>query len=203
MDEQTLGAWVRGELDAERRREVSRWLVRCTDPAIGDLLHGLVREAEESPLDRALAAMGQRWAALVEAWRALVAADRAVWSDAAGPAVVIADVGGSLNAALAVEASESSYALSVAGPPHQEVRVFLTADDARADLVGSGQLDADGAWRGDVARIDAARPTLWAVVTAAEVAAEVANLAPDAQLVALVHRPDVQVHAWRDVGGAE
>jgi hypothetical protein len=46
MDCDTLRAWVRGTLPLERRREVGRYLLRCSDPALPGILRGLIQEHE-------------------------------------------------------------------------------------------------------------------------------------------------------------
>lgn len=84
MNEATLRAWVRGELAADERREVTRWLVRCTDPRLGPLLVGL---AEEARLERRTA-----WDDVRDAFFALLDAGRAALAGPDLAAAVTAEV---------------------------------------------------------------------------------------------------------------
>lgn len=46
-DLDTLRRWLKRELPAEESREVSKWVIRATDPSVGVALHALSREIEE------------------------------------------------------------------------------------------------------------------------------------------------------------
>ena len=76
MTEETLRRWVRGQLPPAERREVSRWMLRCTDPELPELLQALTREARDEARDADLIAQGR--GALVRAWRALGRGDQEV-----------------------------------------------------------------------------------------------------------------------------
>lgn len=90
MTEATLRAWTRGELPPAERRAVSRWIVSCTDPRLGPLLHGLAIEAAEERADAALAARGGLWSRLAGAWQALLDAGLAQLTAGAEPPLLLA-----------------------------------------------------------------------------------------------------------------
>jgi len=82
MNEQTLRAWVRGELSAPERRDVTRWIIRCSDPQLPAVLEGLAVEARESSAERA-------WSELTEAFYRLLDQGRAFLQGAhLGPVVL-------------------------------------------------------------------------------------------------------------------
>ena len=79
MDELTLRAWVRGTLSPARRREVTAWMLRCTDPDLPILIHGLIREQEQEQSDAALLARAPDAGWLVDAWHRLLELGAATW----------------------------------------------------------------------------------------------------------------------------
>jgi hypothetical protein len=77
MTEDIIRRWMRGDLRGAERRDVTRWVVRCTDPDLAVLLHGLSLEITDEARDAALNARGPFWARLSDAWRSLLDAGRA------------------------------------------------------------------------------------------------------------------------------
>ncbi len=92
MTEQELRAWVRGTLSPEARRDVSRWLVRCTDPRLGQVLRGLVREWRQEQADAAAASVAPALAPILSRWQALLDSGRAAVVGLGLPGVVPAAV---------------------------------------------------------------------------------------------------------------
>lgn len=80
MTEERLRLWVTGALDPAERRAVTRWVVRCTDPDLPVLLHGMLRASRETAADAALRQVDAVWERLVDAWTALLDAGRAEWT---------------------------------------------------------------------------------------------------------------------------
>lgn len=93
MTEEMLRRWASGELDPTERRAVTRWVVRCTDPDLPVVLHGMLRESRESTADAALRQVDALWGRLVDAWGALLDAGQAEWTVPEG-GLVLASVGG-------------------------------------------------------------------------------------------------------------
>ncbi len=144
MNEATLRRWVRGELAPGERREVSRWIVRCTDPNLGPLLHGLAIEATEERADAALSARGGPWRRLVASWRALVDAGLAELSTGAEPSLILADLGVE-DAGPALRLVERDGALFAALRLREElaeapVTLFLSDDDGRVEVLTSAEV---------------------------------------------------------------
>ena len=88
MTEEKLRQWVAGGLSPAERREVTRWVVRCTDPDLPVLLHGMLRESRETAADQALRGVDALWGRLVDAWTTLVEAGRAEWTVPDAPLVL-------------------------------------------------------------------------------------------------------------------
>lgn len=166
MTEETLRRWTRGELDPGERREVSRWIVRCTDPSLGPLLHGMAIEAAEARADAALAARGGLWSRLVASWSALLDAGLAELTTGAEPALILAG--------LQAEATEPALrlieregaptvVLSVPAAMADEPVTFFLSDDAgRVQLLEGASGDRERRARLPVAL--GPRPTIWAVL---------------------------------------
>lgn len=157
MTEDRLRRWVLGQLPPDERREVSRWVVRCTDPDLAPLLAGMLREDAENRADDALGALGRAWRSLVEQWRALLDAGEAGWSGGLSP--TLASAGDptpvvrvtTVGTRVTVEVSDTAL----------EVAVYLTDDAGRCDrLIPPGPVVAAGASEFVVSV--GARPTVWA-----------------------------------------
>lgn len=79
MTEARLKQWVAGELDPQEQREVARWMVRCTDSRLPDLLLGMLREQREAAADAVQGRLGGAWQKLTEVWATLLDAGTAGW----------------------------------------------------------------------------------------------------------------------------
>jgi anti-sigma factor RsiW len=134
MTEEKLMRWVRGELSGADRREVSRWLVRCTDPRLGPLLAGMVQEARDEAADRALAARGGAWPRLIEAWSQLLELGRAGLSGGLEGGLVLA-TDGQQEAPLSLQPDGDQVAAVVVVPEGAEAALFLTADDGSVEQI--------------------------------------------------------------------
>ncbi len=133
MTEDRLRAWVRGELSGEERREVTRWLVRCTDPRLPALLQGMLREQRDEAADAQLAARGPVWSRLTEAWQRLVEAGEAIVV-LPEPTLVLASADAD---PLRLEERDGEL---VAVGEIDEGAIFLTDDTGRSELlVGPGR----------------------------------------------------------------
>lgn len=128
MDEHTLRLWVRGRLDPARRRQVTRWMVQCTDPRLPVLLRGLAREQADARADDAERARGGVWSALVQAFHDLVDAN-AAWLVGPGERIVLA---GAEAAQPPLDLREDGERVSVRArtPSAQEGALYLTEDGA-------------------------------------------------------------------------
>ncbi len=162
LTEDLLRRWVLGRLPPQERREVTRWVVTCTDPNLGPLLDGMLRESEEARADAALASLGRAWAELVDRWRSMLELGAAGWSGVQSP--ILADAG---VLAPAVHVTPVGHRVLVEGRDSVvEVAVYLTDDTGRCE-----RLVAPGPWRApgfqDFGVTVGARPTVWAFTAAA------------------------------------
>ena len=151
MTEDRLRSWVRGELSGEDRREVTRWLVRCTDPRIPALLQGMLREQRDEVADRQLSARGPVWTRLTEAWQRLLEAGEA-FAAPPEPTLVLASADTD-----PLRLEEQDGQLRVVGNTDGGA-LFLTDDTGRSELLagpGPGPLTAP------VPANLGPRPTLW------------------------------------------
>ncbi len=151
MTEDRLRAWVRGELSGEERREVTRWLVRCTDPRLPALLQGMLREQRDEAADAQLAARGPVWSRLTEAWQRLVEAGEAIVV-LPEPTLVLASADAD---PLRLEERDGEL---VAVGDIDEGAIFLTDDTGRSELLvgpGPGPLEAA------IPAARASRATIW------------------------------------------
>ncbi len=152
MTEERLRAWVRGELAGEERREVTRWLVRCTDPRIPSLLQGMLREQRDEAADARLGSRGPLWSTLTDAWRRLIEAGEALTT---GPEPALVPAGVEALEPLRLEERQGEL-LVVADTDGGAL--FLTDDTGRVDRLagpGAGEL---------IARVPeelGPRPTVW------------------------------------------
>jgi hypothetical protein len=196
MNEATLRAWVRKELPPEERREVTRWMIRCTDPALPLILHGMVRELEESPVDAALAAMGRVWSQIVEGWNQLVDLGFASWSDQAQGQIVVASADPSApGSALSVTEAGGAWLVEVSGEIGATVQIYLTDAAGLAQTAVEGTIGEDGWLRETIELPDTVAVTLWAAI--GETLRE-ASSAADALADALADDATA-VYAWRRV----
>lgn len=151
MTEAELRAFVRNELPSDERKNVARWLVRCTDPDLPVLLQGLVREYRDEQADAALRSAGR--SGLVDAWEALLAAGR-VWTSGLEPTLVPAAEGGA--PVLVIEVL-GGLRFVVAHPSEISVLVLTDDEGTRRVLAGPGR----GPLRGELAPPFGTRPTVW------------------------------------------
>ncbi|MFT4628328.1 MAG: hypothetical protein ACI8PZ_007023 [Myxococcota bacterium] len=184
MTEDRLRLWALGALSGDERREVTRWVVQCTDPQLPVLLRGFVREAAEAEADRSLRGHGTAWARLVEGWHQLLDAASAGWADVDAGLV------------LASAPEEGPWAELVPGPAvrlstSEEVAVYLVDD--RPSVV---RVYGSGPGPGPNAPIPlptpARRPTAWV--------ARGVRLPRDAdvltELLAALDTAEVQAFRW-------
>lgn len=99
MNIDMLRKWVRDELDPLRRREVGRWMLRCSDPQVPEIMHGLVREYEEEIADIALRTRAPGRSFVADLWHRLLESGRAGIESLRPPALVGGAVLGSATAA--------------------------------------------------------------------------------------------------------
>lgn len=161
MTEETLRRWVRGQLPPAERREVSRWMLRCTDPELPELLQALTREARDEAQDADLIAAGRE--ALVRAWRALLAAGQAGLSVGEAPALVLAGVGpGAPPPLLSLRVEGDRLRLDLHLPEAAEVALWASRDLGPPQALLSPRPLASGPHANRVS-IDASadRLTLW------------------------------------------
>lgn len=158
MTEDRLRRWVLGQLAPDERREVTRWVVQCTDPDLGPLLAGLLRDAEERRADDDLRRAGTLWSSLVDKWNALLDLGAAGWS--AGPGLTLARATGP--ATPWAEAVPNGEQLTVRlAPTSLDVLVVVTDDTGRVI-----ELHAPGPTQGEALHLvvgSVPRPTVWAV----------------------------------------
>jgi len=162
MTEEMLKRWTRGELRGEERREVTRWVVRCTDPQLPVLLQGMIREARYEAADQGLASRGGLWSRLVEAWGTMLEAGRAGLTTGLGPSLVLASD----------DEEVPAEVLSVRLMPAPEVQLRLSESTEAAIYLSSDEGDCVRLWGPAPAQADVAAPipdlaggrtTLWAV----------------------------------------
>lgn len=188
MTEQTLSAWLDGGLTPERRREVTRWMLRCDDPALPVLMQGLIRRQAEARADATLLrqAPGRDW--MVRAWASLLEARRAAWSVGEGrrPALAMLAPGGE---PLSVHLEADGVlrpTLSVG--PEAFVALVVTTDRPSEDLlvgpVAARELDPD-ALPGWLPEPGDGRVTFWLAVGAAPLPSSLEALAAGAAMGAL------------------
>lgn len=168
MTEATLRRWVHGELDAAERREVSRWIVRCTDPSLGPLLHGMAIEAAEARADAALASRDGPWRRLVASWRALLDAGLAELTAGAEPALILATLPGEITTPtlrLAERDGALEALLSLPAAAAELPVVFLLSDDTGQLQVLASAGDGHER-RAPLPDLLGPRATIWAVLGA-------------------------------------
>ena len=164
MDEATLRSWVRGELDKTRRREVTRWMLRCDDPRLPDVLSGLITEWEEEQADERLLARlpGLGW--LTEAWERLLDAGAATFQP---PVAALATLAGAGDELVLVRGDEGVYPLLTLDGA-AEVAAWVTDDADGVTLLEPPRPRPAGrhalaAWRADP---DDGRVRFWVAVGA-------------------------------------
>lgn len=194
MNEANLRRWVRGELGPAERREVSRWIVRCTDPNLGPLLHGLAIEAAEARADAALAARGGLWSRLLASWSALLDAGLAELTVGAEPSLILAE--------LPAEATEPALRLVERGGALVAVLSLpvAIADDPVAFFLSDdvGQVQVLTGTSGERERHaplpDALGPrtTIWAVIGTSNLEGDAATM-----LATALEQPERRVLALR------
>ncbi len=72
MTEAHLEAWMAGRLSPAEDRVVSRWLVRCTDPRLPQLLHGMVQARKDAERDLSWRSLGALFSAAVDRWSSML-----------------------------------------------------------------------------------------------------------------------------------
>jgi hypothetical protein len=164
MNEAMLRRWVAGELDADQRLEVTRWMVCCTDPALPAVLRGLIRERADARADAAERARGSAFGRLVDHFAALWERGAAIL-DVGGPTLVPAsDTTPSQATVLSVSESADGVVLATIDAPAtsaREVAIYLTSDGVEAVRVWGPAAAPSGPVR--VPPPFGERPTLWAI----------------------------------------
>ncbi len=161
MNEDTLRLWARGALTPAERREVSRWLVRCTDPSLGPLLLGMLQEARDEIADQRLAGLGRTWSALVHAWSVLLEGGRATLVSGLSPPIVLAVDGEPATPPLMLVEVAGAARARLTTPSNQETALYLTSDAGTIErlLTPRLHLPADH----PLPASPGERATLWAV----------------------------------------
>lgn len=77
MNEALLQRWLRGDLPAQQRREVSRWIVRCTSPELAPLLHGMLQHQRDEAADAATLTRFPSLSSIVTLWHRLLTQGKA------------------------------------------------------------------------------------------------------------------------------
>ena len=78
-DVDTLKRWLKRELTPDRSREVSRWVVRSTDPSVGVALRALSREIEEEERNLRQLRVRPETAPAISLWERLLGLGTALW----------------------------------------------------------------------------------------------------------------------------
>lgn len=197
MTEDLLRRWVRGELQPAERRDVSRWIVRCTAPDLGPLMQAIALEHRDEQRDAALSARGGVWPRLLVRWNALLDAGRAYATLGDDAGVVLASVGTAadprspLTIVVDGAGARVTFALSPAPSPAIEVALYLTDDDGVVSrLIAPTALT--GSLSAPLPATSGPRATVWAISASAiprdnDVAIELdrATDAPGAQVWAV------------------
>lgn len=159
MNEDRLRQWVRGQLSPTDRREVTRWVVLCTDPDLGPLLEGLTREFHEEQAQTRLRGFGAQWQALVDCWTALLDAGSAgLLGPGARPALASADRQAPW---LTLAGASTGVRVTVGHSVGSFVALVLTDDQPQARLLRAPAPVATDPFTVDAPHPQAARPTLW------------------------------------------
>ena len=78
-DLDTLKRWLRRELTPDRSREVSRWVVRSTDPSVGVALRALSKEIKEEERNLRQLRLRPETAPAIGLWERLLGLGTALW----------------------------------------------------------------------------------------------------------------------------
>lgn len=210
MTEELLREWLRGSLQGEARRAVSRWMLTCTDPRLPELLRGLSVEATQDRLDQELARRGPIWAAVVDRWRALLELGRAAWLGEPGAPLVLAEIGGPLETlGVWAEAIAGRVRVVVQVPPQHldaPLAAVLTDDGGGMRSLQGERTEVSGVWLLPLPDDAGARPTLWIFLGLSAQDEDVVDLfrrgleLPVASCSALRVTEDLAV--WETPGGA-
>jgi len=157
MDEMTLRRWALGTLPSQERRDVSRWLVRCTDPALPALLHGILQDARDEQADAVLRRRGPLWTRLADAWQQLID-DSTAFLSSGQAAIALAEAGGPPPPPLQLAADR----LHVSVPSGVRFALYVTDDNGRAETL-CGPEESTGDRVVGVPRGLGARATFWLV----------------------------------------
>ena len=155
MNEAMLKQWVAGTLSHAEEREVARWMVRCTDPKLPQVLLGMLREQREAQADAEQSALGAVWQRLNQAWNTLLDIGDAAWVQP-GMALQPASLTAGEEADALVLTDDEALAVSVAGSEPVQVAVTNGAGEV---YVLHGQPDDTVVLPLDLG----ARPTVWIV----------------------------------------
>ena len=171
MTEDLLRRWVRGELQPAERRDVSRWIVRCTAPDLGPLMQAIALEHRDEQRDAALSARGGVWLRLRVRWNALLDAGRAHVSLGDDAGLVPASVGAAADVmplTIVVEdaGARVTFALFPAPAAPIEAALYLTDDDGHVSRLIAAAVIA-GPLSAHIPATAGARATVWAVCASA------------------------------------
>jgi hypothetical protein len=199
-----LRRWVRNELAPAERREVGRWMLRCPDPALPEVLYGLVREHEEELADLSLRERAPARSFVIDLWRRLLDGGHATIEALRPPAVAGGPVLGPAATANGIAFREVQGEVVVdllIAEMDRRVAVLATSDLGDEHLLlepaelAAGRYADVARWTPDPAE---GRVTLWLVLAATAIDPDAMRSLTDVERLVARGAASVVAARWTD-----
>lgn len=167
MNEELLQRWLRRDLPPVQQREVSRWLVCCTSPELGPLLHGMLQHHRDEVVDSVQVIKFPAFSAVISLWQRLLTQGRATL-DAGGDALVLAEheaVARPLQVSLERINDRVLAQIELTSPGHQTLLLLRSSDDGAIERLARMSPPLPTLVRVELGPAAAPRLTLWVALS--------------------------------------